>query len=81
MSVYQFAVGRGRVGTTTAHRVRKIARPFGVEFINAEMPDGWRYWFARDNDGAPFNEAARDAVLSRLREAGLDPHALAGVPR
>lgn len=71
MSEFHFGVGRGEVDDSICAQVCKIAKKHGATFINPRLPEGWRYWFAGQNRGNPFDRALSDAVWSDLEKAGL----------
>jgi len=69
---YFFGCGFGRIADKTAKRIDKIAREHGACFIATKIPgDGWRYWFAAPNLGAPFDQQTAAAVWVDLERAGL----------
>lgn len=69
MSEYMFGVGSAAVGDKLGRKINRIARKHGAEFVWCRLPEGWRYWFATRNYGAPFDEATRDAVYADLDAA------------
>jgi len=72
MSESCFLVGRGELSQATIEACDAIAREHGATFVHANLPgEGWRYWFAGPNEGAPWDGRRRDAVDAALAKADL----------
>jgi hypothetical protein len=73
MSEYFFGVGTGKVPDVICKRLDKIATKHGATFTMVNMPgEGWRYWFACPNRGAPFDGAVAKAVLDEVEAAEIE---------
>lgn len=72
MAEFLFLVGSGQLSDETIKAADGIAAEHGVTFVGADLPgDGWRYWFAGPNQGAPFDGQLRERVYSALAAADL----------
>ena len=56
-----------RLSTAEVTRRREIAKRHGCEFVATDMPDGYRYWFAKQNEGAPFDGDTARRVMAEVR--------------
>jgi hypothetical protein len=72
MSEYMFGVGRKRISTANARKINRIARNHGFRFVQADLPDGYRHWFAGPNEGFPFDRDTELAIRADLEAAGLE---------
>ncbi|MHB2027543.1 MAG: hypothetical protein ACYCPT_01845 [Acidimicrobiales bacterium] len=72
MSEYMFGLGRGRLTPKACKDFDRVAAEYGARFSgNPELPgDGYRWWFACENLGAPFDELRSKDVLDALERAG-----------
>lgn len=67
MNDYCFGGGSGRVSSAEADRLDSIAQRHGAVFVQYDEPDGsWRYWFAGQNFGDPYNRMMERDVLSEV---------------
>ena len=69
MSEFNFGVGRTRLTRAQIIQRERVARKHGAWFICGDFPDGYRSWFGKRNEGAPFDGATAHAVLSDLATA------------
>jgi hypothetical protein len=68
MSEYMFGLGKGFL----PKKADKIAAKHGAWLINYDDPaEGKRHWFAKRNQGDPFDGAIAKAVLQDLKTAGI----------
>ena len=74
MGDHFFGLGSGRVPSSVMTAVDRIAGPHDAHIVRFDDPaQGWRYWMACPNRGAPFDGATARAVLEELTAAGLWP--------
>jgi hypothetical protein len=60
-----FGTGSGRVSAREYQRCVRIARQHGADFTAMTLPgQGARYWFEAPNQGAPWDDRLRDAVMA-----------------
>ncbi len=73
MSEFFFDVVSGvRVTDKQGRAINAVAKTVDCTFVWAKMPEGWRYWFATDNIGAPFDQRRAAACREALAAAGID---------
>ena len=72
MGEYMFGAGRGKLTETAREDFDRFAEANDAWFCgNPNLPgEGYRFWFACRNMGAPFDGATAKAVLTALEEAG-----------
>lgn len=66
-----FGLGNGNLPAEFCNRVNDVAEKHGATFVNPNLPDGARYWFACPNRGKPFDGQTADAVWADLIAEGL----------
>jgi hypothetical protein len=71
MSEYMFGVTRQKVTRKVAKQFESIARKHGFTFVEANLPEGYKAWFAGPNRGHPFDGKAQAAIESEIEAAGI----------
>lgn len=66
MSEYMFGVSRRKPSRKDAKKMERVAERHGCTFVEANLPEGYRRWFAAPNRGAPFDRQTENAVMAEL---------------
>lgn len=71
MSEHMFGVGCNEPTAANISKIAAIAKRYGYRFVAADLPDGYKHWFAGPNLGHPFDDRAEREIWAELERANL----------